>query len=90
MSLLFQAYPLARAALFSMDPEQAHEWTLRALQRTQGCDMARLLAARQPILPRTVMALPLRNPVGLAAGLWTWRRRRAIIGALEKQAGRPT
>ncbi len=69
MSLLFQAYPLARAALFSMDPEQAHEWTLRALQRTQGCDMARLLAARQPILPRTVMGLPLRNPVGLAAGL---------------------
>lgn len=28
--------------------------------------------------------------VGLAAGLWTWRRRRAIIGALEKQAGGQT
>lgn len=70
MSLLFQAYPLARAALFSMDPEQAHEWTLRALRRGQGCGTAtRLLAARQPILPRTVMGLPLRNPVGLAAGL---------------------
>ncbi|CAM3661494.1 Dihydroorotate dehydrogenase (quinone) OS=Castellaniella defragrans (strain DSM / CCUG 39792/ 65Phen) OX=1437824 GN=pyrD PE=3 SV=1 [Castellaniella denitrificans] len=70
MSLLFQAYPLARAALFSMDPEQAHEWTLRALRHGQGCGTAaRLLAARQPILPRTVMGLPLRNPVGLAAGL---------------------
>jgi dihydroorotate dehydrogenase len=69
MSLLFQAYPLARAALFSMDPEQAHEWTLQALQRSQGCAATRLLAARQPVLPRTVMGLPLRNPVGLAAGL---------------------
>ena len=45
MSLLFQAYPLARTALFSMDPEQAHEWTLRALQRSQGCAATRLLAA---------------------------------------------
>ncbi|GAA0780913.1 quinone-dependent dihydroorotate dehydrogenase [Castellaniella ginsengisoli] len=69
MSLLFQAYPLARAALFSMDPEQAHEWTLRALQRGQDCTAARMLSARQPVLPRTVMGLPLRNPVGLAAGL---------------------
>ena len=69
MSLLFQAYPLARAALFSMDPEQAHEWTLRALQRGQDCTAARMLSARQPVLPRTVMGLPLRNPVGLAAGM---------------------
>lgn len=70
MSLLFNAYPLARAALFSMDPEQAHEWTLRALQRNHHCTASRLLTAtRQPILPRTVMGLPLRNPVGLAAGL---------------------
>ena len=69
MSLLFQAYPLARAALFSMDPEQAHEWTLQALQRSQNCSATRLLAARQPVLPRIVMGLPLRNPVGLAAGL---------------------
>ncbi|MFV0282304.1 MAG: quinone-dependent dihydroorotate dehydrogenase [Castellaniella sp.] len=69
MSLLFQAYPLARAALFSMDPEKAHEWTLQALQRGQGCSAARLLTAHQPVLPRVVMGLPLRNPVGLAAGL---------------------
>jgi len=70
MSLLFNAYPLARAALFSMDAEQAHEWTLRALRRNHDCAASRLLTAtRQPILPRTVMGLPLRNPVGLAAGL---------------------
>ncbi|MGB6240909.1 MAG: quinone-dependent dihydroorotate dehydrogenase [Castellaniella sp.] len=70
MSLLFNAYPLARAALFSMDPEQAHEQTLRALQRSHDCTVTRLLtASHQPTLPRTVMGLPLRNPVGLAAGL---------------------
>jgi dihydroorotate dehydrogenase len=70
MSLLFNAYPLARAALFSMDPEQAHEQTLRLLQRSHDCAATRLLtASAQPILPRTVMGLPLRNPVGLAAGL---------------------
>lgn len=70
MSLLSRTYPLARKALFSMDPEQAHEWTLRTLQRGHDCAFTRLLAASpQPTLPRTVMGLPLRNPVGLAAGL---------------------
>ncbi|WP_066455321.1 quinone-dependent dihydroorotate dehydrogenase [Castellaniella caeni] len=70
MSLLFRTYPLARKALFSMDPEQAHEWTLRALQHNHDCTVTRLLTAtHQPTLPRTLMGLPLRNPVGLAAGL---------------------
>ncbi len=70
MSLLFNAYPLARAALFSMDPEQAHEHTLRALQHSHQCTLTRVLSATaQPTLPRTVMGLPLRNPIGLAAGL---------------------
>ncbi|WP_322997890.1 quinone-dependent dihydroorotate dehydrogenase [Castellaniella sp.] len=70
MSLFFNAYPLARAALFSMDAEQAHEWTLKTLQRGHDCTLTRLATAtHQPTLPRTVMGLPLRNPVGLAAGL---------------------
>ncbi|WP_345798627.1 quinone-dependent dihydroorotate dehydrogenase [Castellaniella sp. MT123] len=70
MSLLFRTYPLARQALFSMDPEQAHEWTLRALQRSYDCAVTRMLTSSpQPTLPRTIMGLPLRNPVGLAAGL---------------------
>ncbi|WP_322994411.1 quinone-dependent dihydroorotate dehydrogenase [Castellaniella sp.] len=70
MSLLFKAYPLARRALFSMDAEQAHEWTLKALQHSHNCATTRLLtASHQPTLPRTLMGLPLRNPVGLAAGL---------------------
>lgn len=70
MSLLFQAYPVVRAALFSMDPEKAHEWTLSALKRLNDCATTRAVARnRQPVLPRIVMGLPLRNPVGLAAGL---------------------
>lgn len=70
MSLLFQAYPVVRGALFSMDPEQAHEWTLNTLGRLSNCAATRALArSRQLLLPRTVMGLPLRNPVGLAAGL---------------------
>ena len=32
MSFLFQAYPLARQALFALDAEAAHETTLHALQ----------------------------------------------------------
>lgn len=70
MSLLFKTYPLARHALFSMDAEQAHEWTLKALQLSHDCAITRLLTSgHQPTLPRTLMGLPLRNPVGLAAGL---------------------
>ncbi|WP_323011577.1 quinone-dependent dihydroorotate dehydrogenase [Castellaniella sp.] len=70
MSLLFKAYPLAKRALFSMDAEQAHEWTLKTLQHSHNCATTRFLtASHQPTLPRTLMGLPLRNPVGLAAGL---------------------
>jgi dihydroorotate dehydrogenase len=70
MSLFFQAYPMARRALFSMDPERAHEWTLRTLGQLQQCNATRLLASdRAEPLPRTVMGLRMRNPVGLAAGL---------------------
>jgi dihydroorotate dehydrogenase len=70
MSLLFQAYPLARAALFSVDPEKAHEWTLHTLKRMESCAATRAVVDTQALLlPKTVMGLPLRNPVGLAAGL---------------------
>ncbi|HEX7387679.1 MAG TPA: quinone-dependent dihydroorotate dehydrogenase [Castellaniella sp.] len=70
MSLFFQTYPMARRALFSMDPERAHEWTLQTLNRLQHCRATRLLTnGHTPRLPRTVMGLKLRNPVGLAAGL---------------------
>ncbi|MVW77457.1 quinone-dependent dihydroorotate dehydrogenase [Bordetella sp. 02P26C-1] len=69
MSILFQAYPLARAALFSMDAETAHEVTLSTLQRAYDCGVTRKLMHEQPEAPTTLMGLTLRNPVGLAAGL---------------------
>ena len=69
MSLLFQAYPIARHALFAMDAEAAHEATLSALQRAYDCSLTRGLMHSQVLVPTTLMGLTLQNPVGLAAGL---------------------
>jgi len=69
MSILFQAYPLARQALFALDAETAHEATLGALQRAYDCSLTRGLMHNQVLVPTTLMGLSLQNPVGLAAGL---------------------
>lgn len=69
MSLLFNAYPLARTALFSLDAEKAHELTLQRLQQAYDCRHLRRFFPAVPVLSRTLMGLSLRNPVGLAAGL---------------------
>ncbi len=69
MSILFQAYPLARPALFAMDAETAHEVTLAGLQRAYDCGATRKLLRDRPRAPATLMGLALDNPVGLAAGL---------------------
>ena len=69
MSILFQAYPLARQALFAMDAEAAHEATLSALQRAYDCSFTRGLMHNRVVAPTTLMGLALQNPVGLAAGL---------------------
>ncbi|HEY0297095.1 MAG TPA: quinone-dependent dihydroorotate dehydrogenase [Bordetella sp.] len=69
MSILFNAYPLARAALFAMDAETAHEVTLANLQRAYDCGATRALLHANPKAPATLMGLKLANPVGLAAGL---------------------
>ena len=63
MSLLF---PIARRMLFAMDPERAHNLTVRALAIPL---LARLAAVRVPAVPVQVAGLRLPNPVGLAAGL---------------------
>ena len=67
MSLI--PYPLARAALFRMDPEAAHDLTLGAIARTQNTPLD--LAYRQPFVqdPVTLAGLQFPNRVGLAAGL---------------------
>ena len=56
-------YRLARPLLFSLDPETAHNVTLRL------AGLASLFPARIPQSPVRVMGLDFANPVGLAAGL---------------------
>ena len=57
-------YSLVRPALFSLDPELAHDVSLEMLQLFH-----RLLPARQISKPVQAMGLDFPNPVGLAAGL---------------------
>jgi dihydroorotate dehydrogenase len=56
-------YRLARPLLFSLDPETAHDVTLRL------AEVASFFPARVPESPVRVMGLDFANPVGLAAGL---------------------
>src|SRR6185503_7092639 len=61
-------YPLARSALFKLDPELAHDLTLKSLSALGP--VAALLAVGAPHAPsRRVMGIDFPNPVGLAAGL---------------------
>jgi len=69
MSAIFNAYPLIRRTLFAMEPEAAHEATMTALQKAYDCRVTRALSHQLPLAPTVVMGLPLKNPVGLAAGL---------------------
>lgn len=69
MSILFQAYPVARHALFALDAEAAHDATLKALQLAYDCSLTRGLMQSRVLAPTTLMGLALQNPVGLAAGL---------------------
>ena len=70
--LVTPPWPLARAALFKLDPEQAHNLTLGLLARWSALFDGRLGpndSARRPTLAREVMGLRFPNPIGLAAGL---------------------
>jgi len=61
-------YPLIRPALFSMEPEAAHHFTMPLLQQAAKSGLTSLLN-RPAADPRKVMGLVFPNPVGLAAGL---------------------
>ena len=67
MSLL--PYPFARAFLFGLDPEHAHELTLGALARLQNTPMQCLWQQPRVNDPVTVAGLKFPNRIGLAAGL---------------------
>jgi dihydroorotate dehydrogenase len=62
-------YSLARPALFSMDAESAHHFTLDNLKRLSRLGLMRTIVQQPKADPRTVMGLLFKNPVGLAAGL---------------------
>ena len=68
--MLERAYPLARKALFQMDAERAHNWSLGALRTA---DRWGILHAMTGSLPEseavTCMGLTFPNRLGLAAGL---------------------
>ncbi|MBC3934511.1 quinone-dependent dihydroorotate dehydrogenase [Undibacterium sp. CY7W] len=61
-------YSLIRPALFSMDPERAHHFTLPSLQKLHQLGLSSLISKPQEDV-RTVMGIRFPNPVGLAAGL---------------------
>lgn len=61
-------YALIRPCLFSMDPENAHQFTLSSMRMAAAVGITALAPAVQPS-PRKVMGLTFPNPVGLAAGL---------------------
>ena len=62
-------YRIAKRALFMMNPETAHEFTLASLRMAQGLGVLRLLSGKPVDDPVEVMGLKFPNRVGLAAGM---------------------
>ena len=62
-------YPIIRPALFQLDPERAHELTIRQLKLIRGTPFERLVHQHVPSRPVSCMGLQFDNPLGLAAGL---------------------
>lgn len=62
-------YSLARAFLFCLDAERAHDIGLSAIETAYRTGLNPLLAAKPAPLPTRVFGLDFANPVGLAAGL---------------------
>jgi len=62
-------YPVLRPLLFSLDPETAHEVTLKLLNIVQRSGLATWIYPAIEDKPVNIMGLRFKNPVGLAAGL---------------------
>ncbi len=62
-------YAFIRPLLFRLDPEVAHDLSLRALRGMHQCGLSLLLAEPRVIDPVRLMGLEFPNRVGLAAGL---------------------
>ena len=61
------SYPVARRVLFRCDPEDAHHWTMSALELVQSTGLCG--GIEPPGKPVECMGLRFPNAVGLAAGL---------------------
>ena len=62
-------YEIARPLLFALDPEKAHDLTLRKLAQAHRLGATRLLGCAAADDPVEAFGLRFRNPIGLAAGL---------------------
>ena len=62
-------YSFYRPLLFAIDPERAHELAFGALDATQRCGIASLVAPKLPHDPVEAMGVRFPNRIGLAAGL---------------------
>jgi dihydroorotate dehydrogenase len=62
-------YSLVRSLLFRLDPEEAHNLTLKSLKTLHGVGLTGLFHEPCATRPRTLLGLDFPNPVGLAAGL---------------------
>jgi dihydroorotate dehydrogenase len=62
-------YQLARYFLFKLDPEVAHELSIKQLSLLGGTPLDIFFRQQLPSRPVVVMGLRFDNPVGLAAGL---------------------
>lgn len=62
------SYALLRPFLFGIEPEQAHDTTLKLLEKAHKSHSLGFVYSRQS-LPTQCMGLHFDNPVGLAAGL---------------------
>lgn len=79
---MIDSYPLLRPWLFSLDPEQAHNLTLSALDRAHRWGLLPLLIDQTADDPRKLCGITFPNPVGLAAGLDKDGKHIDALGAL--------
>ena len=68
VSLPTALYPLARHALFQLDPEVAHDVALGSLKKLESLHLASVFG-KKVLKPRSLIGLSFDNAVGLAAGL---------------------
>ena len=76
-----------RPLLFRLDPERAHELTLRASELSGRSTITRRVArralrVRDPRLHTSLAGIPLENPLGLAAGFDKNGRALGMLGSL--------